>query len=97
MAVVVRRRDPLSERSREGVLLTGSYDNVNREFQLPVGDSAVHDPPRRIIKLYHNGRRLPITEYDVYESAPGSGMDRIRTKFSPQPTSYLFADYVTTP
>ena len=95
MAVVVRKRDVLAERSRTGIFLTGNYDNSNRIFDLPGGDAAVHDPPRRILKVIHGGRRLQYPlEYDVEESFPGSGINRVRTKFAPQPESRLYADYV---
>lgn len=96
MSVVIRKRDTLAERSREGVPLDGTYDNSNRVYALPAGDSAVHDPPRRIVKVIHGGRRLQYPlEYDVEESFPGSGINRVRVKFAPQPESRLYADYVT--
>ena len=80
---------------RENQLLVGTYDGVNKDFYLPSGDKALHNPPREQVKVYHSGRRLLPTEYEVLETVPGSGYDLVRIKmFTPNVTSKLFADYV---
>lgn len=81
-----------SARNREGILLIGSYDGVNRIFELP--EIAAYDPPKRTVRLYHNGRRMMPGEYEIYESTPGSGYKMVKTMaFAPQSTSRLMADY----
>jgi hypothetical protein len=81
-----------SEATRENILLTGTYDGVNKDFYLP--EYAIYDPPRKTVRVYHNGRRLLPTEYEVLESVPGSGYNLIRIKmFTPNSTSKLYADY----
>lgn len=93
MAVTVRKRDIGAERTREGVSLIGPCDGVNRMFALP--EPAVHEPPKRQVKVYHGGRRLNMYEYDVLESVPGSGQyDRVKlTSWAPNPQNQLVADY----
>lgn len=81
---------------RENQLLVGTYDGSNKDFYLPGGDKAVHDPPKSQVKVYHSGRRLLPSEYEVLETVPGTGYDLVRIKmFTPRATSKLFADYVT--
>jgi hypothetical protein len=93
LAVTVRRRDPLAERIRENILLTGTYDSSNRLFSLP--EPAVHDPPNRQVMVRHGTRTLQPNEYQVEESSPGSGLNRVRVLvFSPHQTSRLYADYL---
>jgi hypothetical protein len=77
---------------REGILLDGTYDSSNRIFALP--EKVVNDPPRTIVKMYHNGRRMLPEEYEVYENVPGSGYDMVRISFAPQATSRLMVDYM---
>jgi len=94
MAVTVRRRDPLEDRIRENILLTGAYDNSNLVFYLP--ELAVHNPPKRQVKIVHCGRWVQPTEYEVLEIVPGSGLyNRIKLRFPPGPTSRLYGHYVT--
>lgn len=80
-------------RVRENVALIGNYDGINRTFYLP--EPAIHDPPRSQVKVYHGGRRLSETEYDIRESVPGNGYDLVYILcFTPQQTSRLRADYI---
>jgi hypothetical protein len=92
MAVTVRRKEISAERIREGIFLLGSYDGMNRQFAIP--EPAVHDPPRRQVKVYHGGRRLQGSEYIVRESVPGGGYDLVQLIFAPQTTGRLYADYI---
>lgn len=81
-------------RVRENIALIGIYDGANKDFYLP--ETAVHDPPRSQVKVYHGGRRLSDIEYDVLESVPGGGHDLVRIRhFTPQSTSRLRADYIS--
>ena len=83
-----------NEISRENRELVGVYDGANKDFVLPDSEYAIYDPPRKTVKVYHNGRRLSAIEYEVLESVPGNGYNLIRIKmFTPQQTSRLCADY----
>jgi hypothetical protein len=81
-----------SGRVRENVYLLGVYDGSSRIFSLP--EPAIYDPPKRTVRLYHNGRRMLPSEYEVYENVPGGGYNMIRMKFTPQVTSLFLADYL---
>lgn len=95
MAVVSRVR--ISSRFRDQVLLEGVLDGSNRDFLIPGGEKAVHNPSGGLkIKAYHNTRRLQESEFEVVESGGlGTGFDTVRlTAFSPPETSSVFADFV---
>lgn len=80
--------------SRENVLLAGAYNGINKDFYLPGSDFAIVDPPRKTVRVYHNGRRLLPEEYEILESVPGAGYDLIRiVRFTPNSSSRLYADY----
>jgi len=82
-----------SSKNREGIPLSGTYNGVNRAFTLP--EPAVIDPPKTILKLYHNGRRMHQSEFQAYESVPGDGYDLITIiAFAPQSTAVLVADFI---
>jgi hypothetical protein len=76
---------------RENRALVGDCDGVNRVFLLP--EVAIQDPPQRQVKVYHGGRRLQVTEYQVKESVPGGGYDTVELVFAPRSVSRLVADY----
>ena len=95
MAVAVRVR--LFSKFRDQVLLDGALDGNNRDFTIPGGEKAIHNPSGGLkVKAYHNTRRLQDTEFVVLESGgSGTGYDLIRvTAFAPPSTSRIFADYV---
>lgn len=80
---------------REDQPLVGLYDSNNRDFYLPNNEHAIYDPPRKTIKVYHNGRRLQQAEYAILESVPGEGHNLVRLlAFAPHTSSRLTADYV---
>src|SRR5512137_2181252 len=93
MAVTARGRNIAALTVREGIPLIGPCDGLNRDFALP--EPAVHDPPKRQVKVYHGGRRLNTYEYDVLESVPGSGLfDLVKlTSWAPYSQTQLVADY----
>jgi hypothetical protein len=95
MAVVARVR--FSSKFRDQVLLEGVLDGSNRDFLIPGGEKAVHNPVGGLkIKAYHNTRRLQESEFEVVESGGlGTGFDTVRlTAFAPPETSNVFADFV---
>jgi hypothetical protein len=79
---------------RWNITLTGTYDGVNRVFTIP--DPVVYTPPFPIVKLYHGGRCMKLSEFEVYENVPASGdYNRVRLlEFAPRATDLLFADYI---
>lgn len=97
MAVVVRARSISAVKIRDQVLLDGPLNGSNRDFMIPSGEKAIHNPSGGIkVRAYHNTRRLQETEFEVVESAGlGTGFDIVRlTAFAPPATSRVFADYV---
>lgn len=78
---------------RVGVELDGVYDAANRIYEFP--EPVVHTPPTVAVRLYHGGRRMRGSEFELFESVVGSGdLDRVRIlSFAPNPSSVLFADY----
>lgn len=76
-----------------GIFLTGPYDGTGRVYVIP--EEAQHAPPRPIVKIYHNGRRLNPTEYEVFKSVGTlTGYDRVRILgFRPRPRSKIYSDY----
>jgi hypothetical protein len=82
----------IADSERLNVALIGAYDGVNQDFLLP--EPAMYAPPRYVVRVYHNGRRLWSGEYQLLESVPGGGLDSIRVIFAPATPSKLFADYV---
>ena len=89
---VARGGGTATPKFREGVFLTGSYDGMNRLFSIP--EPAIHNPPREQVKVYHGGRRLQGSEYEVKESVFGGGYDTVQLIFAPLTTSRLYADYI---
>lgn len=86
-----------ASRIRHQVLLEGVRDNVNREFTIPNGEKAQHNPSGGIkILAYHNTRRLQENEWEARESGgAGTGVDTIYlTAFAPPSTSRLFIDFI---
>lgn len=82
---------------KQGIMLLGVKDNVNRVFTTPdkfINGSFGNNDFRILIK--HNGRDLVEgIDYFVAESGgPGTGYDTIVLCFSPKPRSVLVADYV---
>jgi hypothetical protein len=99
MAVVVRVRPSVAVfgKYRDQVALDGVLDSSNRDFMIPGGEKAVHNPSGGLkVKAYHNTRRLQETEFTVLESGgAGTGFDIVRlTAFAPPSTSRVFADFV---
>jgi hypothetical protein len=81
-----------STKERFGVTLTGTYNGSNREFALP--EPVLHNPPNVAVRLYNGGRRVKMEEFELFESVPGAGLDRVRIlQFAPRSTGRLFADY----
>lgn len=88
---------------RVGVDLIGTKDGLNREFSIPGGETFVHVPGSRTIRVHHNGRRLRWSssgspedgDFEVVESGgAGTGFDTVRMlRFLPNGRSGLFADY----
>lgn len=77
--------------------MDGTLDGVNREFTIPNGEKAIHNPAGGIkLKPYHNTRRLQASEFIAQESGgPGTGYDRVvLTAFAPPSTSRIFIDFV---
>jgi hypothetical protein len=93
---------------RVGVALVGPKDGVNRVFRT-TPDHFVHDPSvtGRDIEIWHNGRRLILTEVsdpsqgDFVPSESGgvgTGFDTITLlTFAPVGKSTLVADYTVAP
>jgi len=94
MAVVARKRDPLSERIRERVELTGALDGVNRTYSIPDVQGAIHVPPKRQVKVWHGTRMVQPSEFDVTEASPGV-VTAVTLIFAPHSTGKVYADYVT--
>ena len=88
---------------RVGIDLVGTKNGVNRVFAIPGGETFVHVPGSRTIRVFHNGRRLRWSstgsprdgDFIVEESGGiGSGFDTVRlVNMAPNIRSGLFADY----
>ena len=82
---------------KQGVLLLGAKDDVNRVFSTPEAFlNGVFGNNTFKILIKHNGRDLVEgADYFVAESGGlGSGYDTVVLTFAPKPRSILIADYV---